>query len=255
MSIDAVGPTLVFMMDEVGGKLEFHGMDRGDPEAAEPGRGPVTFLPKGFFASGSAATIRLFRRVVIELDAGELSRISDAGGPSSRRELALPHHMVSDERIENLCRLIAEESCDPGTNSGQYGEGLILALMVGLTRWRRKPLKQLSRGGLAPWQLRRSQGFMIEHIADSISLQALAELTGVSLAHFSRAFKSSTGQSPYQWLIAARIDKAKQLLLDKTLPIAEISIALGFCDQAHLTRTFLKAVGTTPLAWQRSHLT
>ncbi len=255
MSVEARAPTLVLILEEVGRKLDFETCGGVSVGFADAGRGCVTFLPGGSMATGYSSSLKFVRRMVLEFDACELGRLLERLGLAGGDDLLSPRLMVADDRVERLCRLLAEECSEPGTNSEQYSDSLVFALMVGVARWRRKPSGKLPRGGLAPWQLRRSQTFMLEHISETIPLQTLADLAGVSLAHFSRAFKSSTGQSPYQWLIAARIEKAKAYLLEEPLPIAEISVALGFCDQAHMTRTFLKVVGTTPLAWQRAHLT
>ncbi len=64
-------------------------------------------------------------------------------------------------------------------------------------------------------------------------------------------FKSSTGMTPHRWLLDARIGRAKQLLLDGDLPLAEVALETGFSEQSHLTRVFRSLVGTTPAAWQR----
>ena len=253
MVLRPTSPTLSFVMEEVGGRVE---ITHGDATAADmsPGRGgKLTFLPEGCSAFGQARPMRFLRRLTIEFDLDEFERVTGQNSP--RKELLRPHLMVSDERVEGICRLLADECGEPGADSVIYADSLILALMVKLSRWRRVSVSPLNRGGLAPWQLRRSQMFMLEHISEPISLQVLADLSGISLTHFSRAFKSSTGASPYQWLIASRVEKAKDYLLEKAIPIAEIAVALGFCDQAHLTRTFSKMVGATPLAWQRSRLT
>ena len=57
--------------------------------------------------------------------------------------------------------------------------------------------------------------------------------------------------APHQWLVEARCIRAKQLLLEGRLGLAEIALDVGFCDQAHFTRTFARTVGTSPGAWRR----
>jgi AraC family transcriptional regulator len=108
------------------------------------------------------------------------------------------------------------------------------------------------RGGLAPWQLRRVTDYLHEHLADAGDMAALAGIVGLSDGHFSRAFKVSTGVPPHRWLLNARVAKARDLLMQSKLSLAEISLAVGFADQAHFTRTFGSIVGTSPRAWQRA---
>jgi transcriptional regulator GlxA family with amidase domain len=104
---------------------------------------------------------------------------------------------------------------------------------------------------LKPWQLRRAIEIMEAQIDGRTRLSELARATGLSPAHFSRAFKASTGMPPYHWQLISRIARARQLLLESQLSIVEIAAATGFADQAHLTRTFHRLTGMTPANWQR----
>jgi AraC-like DNA-binding protein len=85
-----------------------------------------------------------------------------------------------------------------------------------------------------------------------LELDTQAALAGLSKSHYCRAFKASTGISPHQWLLNARIEKAKQHLLADELPLAEIALSVGFTDQAHFTHTFSKVEGISPRSWQRA---
>ena len=69
---------------------------------------------------------------------------------------------------------------------------------------------------------------------------------GVSVSHFSRAFRQSTGLSPHQWLLKRRVDQAKSLLRDRTLSLSDVALSCGFGDQSHFTRVFTKLTGITP---------
>lgn len=117
-----------------------------------------------------------------------------------------------------------------------------------------EPRQTLARGGLSPWQLRRVLDHLGENLAEDLPLRALANLVGLSQSYFSRAFKASTGLAPHRWLVNARCDKAKQLLLENRLGLAEIALDAGFCDQAHFTRVFARTVGISPGAWRRARL-
>ena len=105
---------------------------------------------------------------------------------------------------------------------------------------------------MAPWQLRRVTDYLVAHLSEDIPLQILSDLVKLSRSYFSRAFKVSTGLAPHQWLLQARISKAKQLLLETDRPLAQIAIDVGFADQAHFTRTFRREAGESPGAWQRA---
>jgi transcriptional regulator GlxA family with amidase domain len=79
----------------------------------------------------------------------------------------------------------------------------------------------------------------------------LARACNLSPGHFTRAFKQTTGQPPHRWLMERRIEKAKQLLTDTTLSLAEIAMACGFADQSHFTRVFSRTTHASPGAWRR----
>lgn len=111
-----------------------------------------------------------------------------------------------------------------------------------------------ARGGLAPWQERRAKEIIDAKLDGEISLAFLSGQCGLSTSHFSRAFRRSTGMSPHQWLLARRVDQAKDLLRRSDLGLSEIALACGFADQSHFTRIFARATGVSPGAWRRSAL-
>jgi AraC family transcriptional regulator len=125
-----------------------------------------------------------------------------------------------------------------------------LAHMVRVTN-ARDPVGAGQSRGLAPWQLRRAMDFMHAHLSGNISLKQLASACDLSVSYFARGFKNGTGVSPHRWLVETRIEKAKDLLLNTKMPLAEVAVACGFADQCHLTRKFRRATGDTPAAWRR----
>jgi transcriptional regulator GlxA family with amidase domain len=106
-------------------------------------------------------------------------------------------------------------------------------------------------GTLAPWQLRRVIDYLESHLPQRVELETLAALINLSQAHFSRAFKASTGLAPYQWQLYARIRRAQTMLLYSEAPLSEIAVATGFADAVHFGRTFRKLSGLTPGIWRR----
>jgi AraC-like DNA-binding protein len=108
-------------------------------------------------------------------------------------------------------------------------------------------------GGLASWRLRRATEYLEADLSKSIDLGRVAQLSGLSLSHFARAFKASTGMPPYRWVLQARIKRAQELLDEGAQPITAISLELGFVDQSHFTRAFRRLTGSTPRRWQRDH--
>ena len=108
-----------------------------------------------------------------------------------------------------------------------------------------------TRGGLAPWQTRQACERLEADLGGKLSLQQIAAEFGLSVSHFSRAFRISTGLPPHQWLLRQRVKAAKQLMTVRDLPLAEIAISAGFANQSHFTRVFSAVVGISPGAWRR----
>ena len=102
------------------------------------------------------------------------------------------------------------------------------------------------RGGLAGWQLRRVIDYMNGHMSDDMTLGALAELTGLSRAHFFRAFRQSLGRSPGQFLAETRMQHARMLLETTALHPEEIAGAVGYAHARHFVSAFARRFGTSP---------
>ena len=110
---------------------------------------------------------------------------------------------------------------------------------------------ELARGGLASWQVKRACEKLESDLGGKLSLEQIAADFGLSVSHFSRAFRVSTGLPPHQWLLRQRVNTAKQLMSVRDLPLSEIAISAGFANQSHFTRVFSSLVGVSPAAWRR----
>ena len=114
-------------------------------------------------------------------------------------------------------------------------------------------VSEVTRGGLAPWQVKRACERLASDLAGTLSLQQIAAELGFSVSHFSRAFRISAGLPPHRWLLRQRIEVAKQLLKVRDLPLVDIAISAGFANQGHFTRVFSAIVGISPGAWRREN--
>lgn len=104
---------------------------------------------------------------------------------------------------------------------------------------------------LAVWQLRKVEHFILANLESTMHIADVACLINLSISHFSRAFKAAKGVPYRVYVLTARVERAKHLLLTTLHPIAEISLICGFCDQSHLTRSFRQATGRSPRSWRR----
>lgn len=109
----------------------------------------------------------------------------------------------------------------------------------------------LRNASLSSSQRTRLEKFVDGELASNFGLVDLARLVGYSPDHFSRLFKHAFRQTPYQYVLSRRIEKAMTMLRDERLSIAEIALACGFSNQGHLTTAFKRRTGTTPGAYRK----
>ena len=122
--------------------------------------------------------------------------------------------------------------------------GLELAGRVGL-------LADL-RDSRAPGWLAKTRDMIRDCHADSLTSAELARAAGVHPVHFARAFRQYFNCSPGDYLRACRLDRALELLRRSRLPLAEVALEAGYCDQSHLTKALRRARRRTPYALRRA---
>ncbi|UPT95346.1 AraC family transcriptional regulator [Bradyrhizobium barranii subsp. apii] len=105
--------------------------------------------------------------------------------------------------------------------------------------------------GLAPWQRMRILRHVDANLADRLSTVQLAALVRLSPSHFCRAFRVDLKCSPHEYVIQCRIMRAKTLMLETGISLAQVAFECGLADQAHLSRLFRRRVGISPSAWRR----
>jgi AraC family transcriptional regulator len=110
------------------------------------------------------------------------------------------------------------------------------------------------RGGLAPWQKRKVDRYLKEHLDRPMHVNELANQVSLSVSHFWRAFKKSFGATPHTHIIRLRIELAQRLMLATQDSLSHIALACGMADQSHLSKLFRRGVGETPGAWRRRSL-
>jgi AraC family transcriptional regulator len=213
-----------------------------------PADGPFTmnFAPPGAEVWGYSEGIRRVRDIRLDFD---LARVAEAVG----EKLTMPEPRVfRSERLRYLARCLAAECEKPDRFSRLYIDSLTLAACIDFLRLGQEgPTRRAGR--LTPRQLRRVTEYVIEHLSEAVRLRELSAIAGLSPSRFGRVFKASTGLSPHQWQLAARITKAQELLLSDSLPLSEIALVTGFAEQSHFTRVFRNVTGSSPAAWRREH--
>jgi AraC family transcriptional regulator len=156
--------------------------------------------------------------------------------------LDLPHVRAALEAVD-------AELTAGGAGGTLAAESLANLLAVQLIRQVRAPrCPGRGRDGALPrGRLRAVVEYIEEHLAAGPSLEQLAAVARLSPYHFARQFKAATGLPPHQYVIARRVERARQLLrAGSDLSLADVAVHAGFSDQSQFSHHFKRLVGVTP---------
>ena len=174
------------------------------------------------------------------------------GGDPAAAEI-VPRFAIQDPLLEQLAIAIAGALRDGRAEDGLYIDTVAQMIAVHLARnhsSRSRPSSVPAPKMTGP-RMRRLIEFIEEHLDSDLSLEAMAGEVAISPLYLPRAFKAAFGQSPHQYVLARRIEKAKQLLRDTTFPVVDVALAAGFSSQSHLSHWFVKMVGVSPAVYRR----
>ena len=164
----------------------------------------------------------------------------------------VPHLPRHDPLLHHMALVLQTAVEAEGVAGRLYAEVLADALALHLlSRYViGRHLDQPFHGGLTPFKLHGTIAYILAHLDHKLSLAELAAVVQMSPAHFARLFKGATGQTPHQYVITRRMERAKQLLTETTLPLHEIGAQVGYADQSHFTALFRQYIATTPKAYR-----
>ena len=163
---------------------------------------------------------------------------------------------LEDKRVAALIAAVNAERI-AGFPSGQlFLDSVEQALAVALVNNHavRHYDSRVYRGGLGPARLHRITELVHAEIEDELSLDKMAETAGLSTAHFSQMFRKSTGESPHQFVLRHRVERAKEMLRASEARVLDVAIACGFKTQQHFARIFRQICGTSPTEYRRESL-
>lgn len=203
-------------------------------------RSVVTLLPPHVVHDGRPATTHGFRKRVIYLDERLLGEALI--GPSVDRP------MITDTALrEQVSRL--DQDLTSGDDLAAESR---LATVAERLSWHLTGRSASPEPPAATIAL-RARALIDADPAGVEGIAAIARILGVTTAHLVRCFTRTHRIPPHQYLLGRRLDLARHRLLDGE-PAAQVAVATGFYDQAHLSRHFGRLLATTPTRYQRSHL-
>lgn len=237
----------------LGAQLEEVGRGHAEPRAAPATPNPhpykprpLWFVPAQMELWGHAEEPSFLKCATISFDSAELQ---ERFGIAGRLNLIdVPRLRFADERLWTLICLLSEAIGDTDPTTQLYGDSLTAAIAARLFErpWETKGGER----GLSALQLRDAMSYLEARMPGRVELSTLAQLAGLSQSHYCRAFKASTGLAPYQWQLRARVERAKELLLNTNGGLQQVAEATGFADAVHFGRTFRNVTGATPAAWR-----
>ena len=213
-----------------------------------PGRARFWFFPDGVGAEGELTGRGAYDCAGVFVDPSFL--------PSTVKQvLAEPIAGFTHDALGRAFDELGQELAEPDGVLPLFTEGWAMQALAYVARASRSvdPVKLPTRSGLAPWQLRRAKEMFRADLSANLSLQRVAEACKLSVSHFSRAFKVSTGVPPHKWLLTTRIERARDILVESATPLVEVADMCGFADQSHFSRVFARAMGASPGAWRREY--
>lgn len=108
-------------------------------------------------------------------------------------------------------------------------------------------------GRLSSKRLSLAIGFIRAKLGEDICLEDIARAAGLSVFHFSRAFRNTTGVAPYGYLRQARVERVRELLVASEKTLSQIALEAGFSDQSHMSKVFKRFTGVAPRAFRHTY--
>jgi len=182
-----------------------------------------------------------------------LLRISDAALSAAREGISgaveLGHWCkMRDARLAALVKAVNAERI-VGFPSGRLFldsmEQAIAATLVDAFAGQSRSAPPL-RGGLGPARLRTIKELVHARIEEELTLVEMAQSVDLSPAHFARMFRKSAGETPHQFVLRNRIERAKEMLRAPEARVLDVALACGFKTQQRFARVFRHMCGTSP---------
>jgi len=166
------------------------------------------------------------------------------------RYLDEPQFGVVDDNLKRSISLFAREAIAPDDLFELTSECWVVQALAYLSRNRARSPKRF-QGGLTHASSRRTEEYLRAHLEDKILVSDLAKAVGFCPRHFIRAFRQTFHETPMQFILELRFQKAKRLLGSTNMPVTEIALTCGFSHTQHFSGAFRKHVGTSPTEFRR----
>jgi len=212
-------------------------------------------LEKFDYAAGSLALcdrhigewVGLMATPHLQLGISDAALMASSDGAYGEVELR-PSRKFANPRLSALVAAAHAEMVTGFPSGRLFLDSVEQAMAVALVKEhavRHRPV-QVYRGGLGAARLRRIKELVQAKMEDDLSLDEMAESVGLSTAHFARMFRKSTGETPHQFVLRQRLERAKAMLLAPDARVLDVAVACGFKTQQHFAQVFRDVWGVSP---------
>jgi AraC family transcriptional regulator len=167
-----------------------------------------------------------------------------------------PSRKFADPRLSAMVVAVHEEMVAGFPSGRLFLDSVEQAMAVTLVSGhavRHRPV-QIYRGGLGSARLRRIRELVDAKIEDDLSLDEMAQAVGLSTAHFARMFRKSTGETPHQFVLHQRLERAKAMLRAPDARVLDVAVACGFKTQQHFAQVFRDVWGVSPTEYRQDRV-
>jgi AraC family transcriptional regulator len=191
----------------------------------------------------------------LQLGISDAALMASSDGAYGEVELD-PSRKFADPRLSALVEAARAEMVAGFPSGRLFMDSVEQAMAVALVEGhavRHRPV-QLYRGGLGSARLRRIKELVRAKMGDDLSLGEMAQSIGLSTAHFARMFRKSTGETPHQFVLRQRVERAKAMLRVPDARVLDVAVACGFTTQQHFAQVFRDVCGVSPTQYRQDFL-
>lgn len=250
VALPAMRDTLIVLCKAGGSTLERRVDERWTKRVCPPGS--VSLLARGISSQWrwlppvEASHLYLSRSLMVDVANEVMNRPVDDVAVLDILDCRDPVLVEGIQRIE-------QEIDEPASGGVLYIDLMARLITIHLLRHYAQMAFSPVRlqGKLDDRQQKLVREFIDAHLHEALDLNSLAQLVNLGVCTFSRHFRETFGMAAYAYVQEQRLDRARRLIKNAAMPLAQIAASCGFADQSHLTRQFSRRFGATPGQFRR----
>ncbi|MBC9883164.1 helix-turn-helix domain-containing protein [Bradyrhizobium sp. INPA01-394B] len=157
--------------------------------------------------------------------------------------------------LAHLLEALLEDARAGSPGGPLLGESIIMAIIKVLhpIELGKMEIRDRQRSVLSSRDLTKVTELIDARLSAPLHMEQLADLVGLSVRQFSRLFRNAKGVSPHQYVVSARVERARHLISSTAKSLDEIAWSVGFANRNHMAAAFNKVLGVTPSHFRNSH--